>query len=463
MVLLAYWHWGRPYASDFRFVGMFSFVLATHAVLFLAGLARRFVHQGRWGKWFLIGPAVFLVHVLTAVMAVAPLLSVLAVDRRRLTRRRLEILFLWCLVVLLANALWILPLARFLPDKIPTEAYYQLDGLGDLARVLVKPTGAVALAVLALALAGGWRLRRAGRGAVGIPCATSALVMLALAAWGVRIPGVDQLEPGRFLFSALVFAAPLSGVGAGELTGFVSRRVRAVSPEAARTAAMVALALVPLPLAMLDAKAYYHHTLAVELPPRVERFRETLVSTVRPGARLMIEEGSAVAYEGTFLPALLPLETGVEQIGGPYPHTPLMHHRTTFDGATCLGTAFERWDRGELLDRLRFLRVRWVATATEAATRFVATLPGIEVRAREGPLTLWELPLPAPPFEVDAGYDEIRAQLAVGSRPVVLPYHWMDGLRAEDGNEVVPVLREGDPVPYVCVWRVRVTPVVIRY
>jgi hypothetical protein len=463
MLLLAYWHWGRPFASDFRFVGMFSFVFATHAVLYLTGLMRRFLAAQRGRTLFVVGPVAFLVHVLTVVMAAVSLSSVCIIDRARLNRRRLELLFLWALVVVFVNALWILPLLRFLPYKVPTEAYYQLGGPAELARQLWKPTGAVALALFALAIAGSWRLARARRAAVGMPCAVTSLSMLLLSACGVYLPGVDQLEPGRFLFSALVFAAPLAGVGAAWLIGVVSRCAGGARRNWVREAAVVGLALAPLPLAMLDAKAFYHHTLSVDLPPRVERFRRGIVSVVQPGARLMIEEGTARAYEGSFLPALLPSETRVEQIGGPYPHTPLLHHRITFDGDACLGVPFDRWDPATLMERLAFLRVRWIATTTDAATRFVAALPGVEVRWRDGPYTLWELPGASPTWKLEADYNRIRASLEVGTRPVVLPYHWVEGLRAEGGNEIVPVLRDDDPVPYVCVRRVRVTPVVIRY
>jgi hypothetical protein len=46
---------------------------------------------------------------------------------------------------------------------------------------------------------------------------------------------------------------------------------------------------------------------------------------------------------------------------------------------------------------------------------------------------------------------------------VLLPYHWVDGLKAQGGNEIVPVLRDDDPVPYVCVRRVAASPVIVRY
>jgi hypothetical protein len=226
---------------------------------------------------------------------------------------------------------------------------------------------------------------------------------------------------------------------------------------------MVMLALAPVPLAMLDAKAYYHHTLTVELPSRVEHLRTTLLSLLHGDGRLLIEEGSARAYDGYFLPALLPSQTRVEQIGGPFPHVPLVFHRTTFDERSFLGRPLEAWSPGEVLARLQFLRVRWIVTATPPAARFVDAIPGVIPLVGEGTLRIWELPAGLPQVPVRAGYNRIEADIAVGSRPVVLPYHWVDGLRPNEGNEIVPVLRDDDPVPFICVRQVAVSPVSIRY
>lgn len=463
MLLLAYWHWGRPYASDFRFVGMFSFVFATHAVVYMSGLVHRFLAGDRGRALFILGPIAFSVHVLSAVMATVSIGTVLLVDRARITRRRAELLFLWALVVVFANALWILPLIRFLPDKVPSESYYQLHGLHQFARLLFAPTGLVACGVLALAMCGALRLSRERRMGTAAPGVVSSLVMLVFAAFGIHLPGINQLEPGRFLFSAIVFAAPLAGAGAAWLLESVSARLAPRGAVRMRTSLMVALALAPLPLAMLDAKAYYHHTLGVDLPPRVERLRTLLIASVHGPGRLLIEEGSVHAYDGYFLPALLPSQTHVEQIGGPYPQVPLLHHRTTFEEDSFLGRPFAQWRPADALARLQFLRVRWAVTATEEAGRFVAAIPGITLRWEDGPLRFWDLPPSPGGVVVRAGYNRIEADVAVGARPVVLPYHWVEGLKTGDGNEVVPVLRYDDPVPFVCVRRVAASPVIVRY
>ena len=175
---------------------------------------------------------------------------------------------------------------------------------------------------------------------------------------------MNQLEPGRFLFSAIVFAAPMAGAGAAWLIHVACDRFAGATPARLRTAVMLVLALAPLPLSMLDAKAYYRHTLSVDLPPRVERLRSTLVAGMQGEGRLLIEEGNVSAYDGFFLPALLPSQTHVEQIGGPFPHVPLVFHRTSFDATTLLGRPFAEWTGSELLERLRFLRVRWVVTSS---------------------------------------------------------------------------------------------------
>jgi hypothetical protein len=465
MLLLVFWHWGRPYAGDFRFVGMFSFVFATHASIYVTGLVRRFIAGDRGPALFILGPIAFSVHVLSVVMATVSITTVMIADHARMTIKRAELLVVWAIVVVAANALWIVPLIRFLPSKVPSEAFFQLHGLRQVARILLAPSGWIAASVLALALAGAWRMARERRMTTAAPSLVSTLLMLSFAAFGTHLPGISQLEPGRFLFSAVVFATPLAGAAAAALMSALSVRGSATIHVARlRTLMMVSLALAPLPLAMLDAKAFYHHTLSVDLPPRVERLRSLLIANMRGRGRLLIEEGSAKAYGGFFLPALLPAQTHIEQIGGPYPQVPLLHHRTTFDDDSFLGRPFARWTTDEVRARLEFLRVRWAVTATEDAGQFVRAIPGVTLRWEDGVLRFWELPPPVNPgVYVSADYNRIEAGIAVGSAPVVLPYHFVDGLEANDGNEIVPELRDDDPVPYICVRRVAATPVVIRY
>ncbi len=468
LVFLAYWHWGRPYAGAFRFVGMFSFVFASHLCLLLAGLLRRFLLGTHRRTFFVLAPLTFLVHISALVIAGAPLVSVMATDRARLHRRNVEVLLMCALLVLFVNVLWLKPVIDFLPDKTPTKVYYQTRGLADLAALLARPTAVLALALLGLAVVGAWRLRREQRGAVGAPCVAATLFLLLCASYGVYMPGVDQMEPGRFLFSALVFAAPLAGVGtAWLLDAVLTRRAGteiSVRRVRARAVAIVALALAGLPLAMVEAKAYYRHTVHVDLSARVNVLRAAIDAHARPGARLMIEDASAETYDGAHLPALLPLETGVEQIGGPYPHTPLRHYRTSFTSESILGTPLAEWKADDLRARLNFLRVKWIVTATPATAAVVASLPGVARVWTESAYSLWELP-DAGVWEprITSTFDRLEVEFSTPSNGAVLPYHWVHGLEADAPADIVPVLRYDDPVPYIYVRPRGLSHVVITY
>ncbi len=463
LLFLVYWHWGRPYAGDFRYVGMFSFVAACYFSLLLAGILRSFLHGTHRRVFFILGPLVFLLHASTAVMVVAPFLSILVVHRGRLRRRELELLGIWALVVVFVNVLWLKPVIEFLPDKTETTAYYQMTGMGALARLLLRPTSAPALVLLVAAALGAWRLRHDHRTGDALPCAAAVIFLLACAAFGTHVPGLRQMEPGRFLLGALVFAVPLAGTGSRWI---LDRFATAAGPAGVglRRAAIVCFALLPLPLAMLEAKAFYHHTIGLELTPPVERFREAIRAHVRPGARLMIEDANASVYGGTYFPALLPLETHVEQIGGPYPHTPLRHARTSFTSTRILGAPYDARDPSTLRAQLDFLRVRWIATATPGAARLAESIPGISVLWREPPFALWELSGGAP-WEpaVTAEFDRIEATFASSANGAFIPYHWVSGLEVAPPAEIVPALHDDDPVPYIYVRPHGATRVVIRY
>jgi len=467
LVFLAYWHWGRPYAGAFRFVGMFSFVFASHLCLLLTGLLRRFLLGTHRRTFFMLAPLTFLVHISALVIAVAPLVAVLVTDRARLHRRNVEVLLMCTLFVLFVNVLWLKPVIEFLPEKTPTKVYYQIHGIGDLVDLLARPSAIFAFTLLGLAVVGAWRLVREGRAGTGAPCVAATLFLLLCASYGVDVPGLDQMEPGRFLLSALVFSAPLAGVGAGWLldAALTWRAGPAASAARVRLRAMsiVALALCGLPLALVEAKAYYRHTVHVDFSPGVNALRAAIDARVRLGARLMIEDASAEAYGGTHLPALLPLHTGVEQIGGPYPHTPLRHYRTSFTSDSILGTPLAAWKADDLRARLRFLRVRWIVTATPATTAVVASLSATRVW-EEGPYSLWELP-DGGPWEprIESAFNRIEVDFSAPSAGAVLPYHWVHGLKTAAPAGIVPVLRYDDPVPYIYLRPRGLSHVVITY
>jgi hypothetical protein len=457
LVFLAWWHWGRPYAGDFRYAGMFSFVFATHLCFLLVGLLRRAL-RGHMTKTFIgLGPVAFLIHPTSVVMLPVPFAVAIGADRRHLTRRKWFVFAAWCIAIVFINAVWLEPFFRYLWMKTTTEAYYQIEGWRGLARVLVKPTCTIALAMIALGVVGTVAMAAQRRLSKGLPAAVGAAFLFGLAGAGVYLPGINQLEPGRFLFAAFVFLAPLAGVGTRLVVDAALAVVRGDRlRRRLRATVIVTLAISVLPLSLLESKSFYKHTVRTTLPPAVASLVEAISSRIESPGRLMIEDCEAMHYGDVHLPALLPLRTGVEQIGGPYPHTFLLYYFTSFRWEETFGRPMDHWTLESLRPYLDLYDVRWVLTATTRSTRLMSDLLGRPPAWSQPPYAFWGVEGdrgPAAPGRpvIEASINRLEVSCDAGSAGYVLDYHWVPGLRSSGAAHISPVHRLDDLVPFIFV------------
>jgi len=469
LVFLVFWHWGRPYASHFRFAGMYSYVLSFQLAFYVVALSRSFLDGGRWGVLFLLGALAIFIHPAAAVLLPVPVIALLlaggAEGGRRSygvarSPRRLVMLAVWAAAVAAANAPWVIPFVRAFHPGAPATGYFQIEGLRGLAALLLKPGNVPALLLIVLACVGGVVLTRARRWRDGAAPVGGGVFLLALSAVGMQIPVVNRMEPGRFLVPALLFLSPLAGAGASAAARRVGRSLAATGGAlAARTALGVSLVVLIPFLALANARAFYHHTLTTTYTPAVRALIGALKERIDTSGRLMIEDGPAWAYGNCLLPAILPLETGVEQIGGPYPHGFLPHHFATFRTCEAFGKPLAEMTPGALAAYLGRYNVHWILTATEGCRAAIAGLPSLTLLWTEGAFTLWEVE-PAggfatrPGVSVEATYDEIRVRLgaegtATGEEPVLLKYHWDSRLEASAPALITPQAVPDDPVPFI--------------
>jgi hypothetical protein len=469
LLLLAFWHWGRPYAGHFRFAGMFSYLIVCHLSLYLAGLMRSFLDEEPVKRFYVLGPLACFIHPTAAVLLPVPLVALFLAARRRVPagaerrawyRRVAARHALWCLLVLAVNAVWLVPLFRYIDIKIASDSFFQIRGFGALAGALAKPGNFMAPAVVALAAAGIGRLARGRRLADAAAPAAGGAFLLLLSAFGVYIPVFDQMEPGRFLVPALIFLVPLAGAGAATVIEELGKAARSARTASAVRAAALTVLLVASPaLSLVSSRAFYRHTISTTLTPAARNLVEELSRRIDRSGRLMIEDGPAWAYGETFLPALLPHYTRVEQIGGPYPFTFIKHSFATFKTCEAFGKPLWETDAGPLREYLDLYNVRWILTATPACAERIEAL-GFSNGWRSGAFSLWEIAPPAgasfasePGVEVRASYGRIDVTIAPGDTPppirVLLKYHWDRGLRVAPPARISPVMRLDDPVPFI--------------
>ncbi len=484
-VLLVFWHWGRPYASHFRYAGMFDFLCVSHFSILAVGLFRRFL----WGEgavwWLILGPVAYFIHPTAVVILAVPYVYLILFARREITVRKTLLFMLWCVLVVLVNSVWIVPLLEYAHAKTGTKAFFQTAGAAELARILFRPGCLPAIGLVALAVPGAWRLGARGRRAEAASLVGTVVFLLIVAAYGVFLPGVKHLEPGRFVLTALFFSAPLAGVGCASLFDACARRAeRASWLRGVEAAGFVLLVMSPIVLSFLCARTGYKHRVRTTLSADARVLVENVQRYTDRTGRLMIEDGPAALYGDVHLPGVLPLYTGVEQIGGPYPFTFLEHHFATLQMDRTMGkpladlTAPEFWAYADLYN------IRWVVAASAGVkdfmSRVAADTTGVPAAWRTGgaaPMSaewqsdryvLWRIHRPATftggdGDRVTASFDRIEIDVTRNRGPFLLAYHWDEGLSVRPPATITPVRRLDDPVPFMLVEPNGATSIVIEF
>ena len=482
LILLAFWHWGRPYAGEFRFAGMFSFMIVSHLSVYIAGLFRSFLREERSWKFWLIGPFAFLIHPTAAILLPIPFLALFLIERRVISagerHKKWELriftkLVAWCLLVLAVNAVWLIPFFRYLYIKVPSETFFQIHGIAGLVKILVKPGNLPALLLILLSLTGFVHLIRSGRSKEMAAPAAGSLFLLIIAAFGIYIPIFDQMEPGRFLVPALIFMAPLSGPGLARLfRGAKNIITSGKLYRTARSTVLIVLLLSSPVFALLASRGWYRHTLSTTVAPEVEELLGALERYTEPSGRLMIEDGPAWNFGDSFFAAMIPQYTGVEQIGGPYPWTFIRHNFTNFHMCRAMGRPLQNIDPVNFWRYIRLYNIRWILTSTPDCREYIGGILDRDMLWSSRNFSLWDVEqvdgsLEERGISIRSSYGRIEVTLSeIGGRlprRVLLPYHWDPGLHVEPPTVLSREKRMDDPVPFIIIEPNGKSEIVIEY
>jgi hypothetical protein len=484
MLILVYWHWGRPYASHFRYAGMFGFVCISHLSILVVGLFNRFLSGRGVIPFFVLGPVAFFIHPTAVIILAMPLLLLVVLRRVRSTFKTSLVFLLWWAAVVLVNAVWIVPLLTYAHTKSASDVFFQMSGMPGLIGVLCRPGCLPTLVLLALGVVGIWRLCKERRIVEAVVPALTAVFLFFVAAYGVYLPGLRHLEPGRFLLPALFFLAPLAGCGtATVLERLEGLRMLTRGRHLLERSAVLVLVLIPILFSYLSATTGYRHRLSTTLHPEVRDLVEAVRAYTDRSGRLMIEDGPAALYREVHLPGLLPMFTGVEQIGGPYPFAFVEHHFATFQQNKTAGKPLSEITPRELRAYTDLYNVRWILTATRETDDLVARMAAGSDAPRRAPsvdgalaeviwksprYTLWRVRAPGTftggeDDRVRASFNRIEIDLARVSESVLLKYHWDEGLTVSPPATISPVYQLDDPVPFVILEPNGASSIVIEY
>jgi hypothetical protein len=462
---LLFWHWGRPLLGHFRWAGMHSYVLASYGSALALGLfcrTLRRIHEQSggsraWGTLLTLVAVVALacqVHPLAALHLFPGFVLGYALVFRQLRPRLHAALWLGLGLVIAANTDWILPFLRFRHYKTASDFWFQFHGVRDLVFLYTRETSILFAAITVLGVVGLAQLRRRDRLAASVIAASAACLFLA-AFYGARIPPLANTEPGRYLVPFTMLMCVPAGLALVSLVAPLEPRLGS-TPFA--VAILITASVAPL-LSLADNLFFDAHAVQAHVDKRFVELLAFLRQHTTSDARLLFEtpggfySQSDLLYGG-HLQALVPIETGRETIGGPYPVNFLVHAAVDFKNGELCDRPLREWARPELAAFLDRYNIGWVVAWSAPARRCFDEWEGFidrqadfdrfrvyEVRRRHSFVLLGS-------GSVRADYNRIAVTNAAGDE-LVLAYHWLESLRCDPPLPLDAFPVPGDPVGFI--------------
>jgi hypothetical protein len=271
----------------------------------------------------------------------------------------------------------------------------------------------------------------------------------------------------------LLFMAPLAGAGLAACI----ERMGALLPaprlfRAAKATVVIILLLCSPVFALFASRGQSAHTVSTTMTAEVADLVEALKLHTNTAGRLMVEDGPAWAYGDSHFPSLIPLYTGVQQIGGPYAFAFIKHNFTTFQARRTMGAPLKDLKPERFAEYLDLYNVHWILTATPECAAYVNALLYARSVWSSKHFGLWEVSTgstfaSAPGVKVDASYDMIHVSIPAGAGPppknVLLKFHWDRGLTLAPPARIEPEMRLDDPVPLILLEPNGATDIRIRF
>jgi hypothetical protein len=461
---LQYWS-AAPYHT-FQYVqfGMTAFVFSVAMTLAAGGALQHWLRTGTWAatlEMSVFSSLAFAAHPTTAVLLGVPAVAAFFLNGSWRDLRSIRQLLLAIAFVVASNYWWLVPLATLRGTWGDSPAFFKnpnvVERLADLFQVDHTVDFLLAPALVGVLLV--FSLFHGNRSGVVPPLMIGWVFLLAIPA-GV-FEKLAFLQVGR---NTLHLTAWVCLPGAASIASIARRRPTLARNVVLAAAGWTFICGVPLPVAILrdmfvggkrstTALMYSHHAAVLEdlrkQSPTARRVLFEMYEDRDPNAR-----GVRNPYGGVRLSPLVPKETGLEVVGGPYMMT---HYRTNFtncgEGAFIGGGG---WNRPEVQSYCRIYEIDLAVLWSQPALAFAQRSPdlfkpvsrrgGIHVYRIERPRARWE----ESGLRVTATFNRIEVenpQRAKGR--FILPYHATAGWSASSNCMAPSTFQGADPVPFL--------------
>jgi hypothetical protein len=456
-------------------IGMIAYFLVIPLALLVTAVLTVYIERGGWWWWVAsaFGSAFLVMVHITSPMIVVPAAG-LAYLAGALGARRAGTPFpasrhlgIWLIpvVVLAFNVFWWLPAVRLAATKGRTDlAFSHPESVIHRLWEVVTSESPIEVWLWGGAVVGLAVLAHRGRektfalaGFLG-----AGFCWGYLAGWNRAL---DMLQPGRQTYALYTSAALATGIGGAEVLSRLAREGRGRLDRWAILGLLI--------LGCRNFESYVAHAIRtlpgatepfISAAPsqRLRRIISLVENHVRPGERLLYEEGGAEKqgipdiFRGERGSGLIPyFVPGVEVLGGPFLHVTQTTNFTQFGEGLLFGK--ENWDREHFFRYARLYRPAAIVCWSPRARAFCKENPDlISIRDDDGIVLFgrvlgFEGATIEGTADVEAQPGRLVVRNAVPGRDgtVVLRYHSVPLLRATPAVSLDSVYLEKDPVPFI--------------
>ncbi len=466
LTLLVFW------MSESRILlswGLLSFMFVSFSSFYLAAVILRLFDAGRRVSvlftGILIGVA-FLIHILVPVL-LAPFAAACFIVGTPGRRRILTVTFFLCIFALLPNLPWLIPFFQNISDLTSSahpftlqnhDILFPLHYFFSLKHLWLTFIYSVAF----FGVISGINRKRYNTSRMKF--AFASLFFLCLVTFGSYFPLTARLQPMRFIVAAHLFILP---VFIESLPEFLERIIPSFKffILSCWTAVWGLLLIISISTAHpgkrtsiktfgLRGNAFYHSSITPPdgrmLSTRMPATSRILLSWIQKNtdnsARLLMEDSGTLsghAYYGSYLPALVPIYTHRQLIGGPWPYMFIKAHTTNFCEGRLFSIPIVKIPQQTFRSIADIYNIGWIISWNTNSKHYLNKCrPWVEKVAQFNFFNVYRV-VREHSFvlngsgEVTADYDEITVRN--GTSPdhyLILGYHYVPGFTCEPAGRI---------------------------
>ncbi len=468
---LATVYWWNSFPREMFFYGVIGFPIASYLSLLGVSIFFRLVRDrvqtpSLISVWLLFAAVIMPLHPESILVFAPPMVALLAFRPRLLTVRVAGWIAAAVSISTLLNLVWLIPAFMHRGDDASTTIVKQLplfadtggfafilDYVGSHGYWSFRPSvfeKGFRLALLLLGTMGIGRLCCDEDKDLGILLASASLLLFGVAYFGALIPAIKPWQPLRFKVPLDLY---LAIAAAYRLDRWLSDRVR----SRPLVPIILSCGLMAFIMNVVVTESTGRLRLRSQFIPELKSIIAWIRSETPSDARVLFEESgdeSGFVYNGTYLSSFLPYFTGRQLIGGPINLYNDRHHFAEFHSGKLFKKDPLEITDAELRNYLRLYNIGAVVAFDPASIQRLQSVPGlVTVEERLGPITLMRVNQPLSWFlagegNLKASYNRLELSDLSGN-PIILKFHWVDGLTATPYAHVEPIKMADDPIPFI--------------